>query len=194
MLSVADIPSSIYAELRNRFENAPEVHMLRTEQQLAQRRGDYARALAIGKAIEDDLFPRVLDEYMKMSERDVQTLDSETDDIPKEDRDVLMEKLMVLFMVCDIMESAVLDMNDVLHRSKPDIDITTFDDIRSVGMLAKEKLRYLQEKGDYMEDLVWADRCDDMYEMISSKARSILRKRRESKTWGVNSKRLANKR
>jgi hypothetical protein len=37
-----------------------------------------------------------------------------------------------------------------------------------------------------MKDLVWAEKCDNMYELMQSKAASIIRKRRESKNWGKN--------
>ena len=95
---------------------------------------------------------------------------------------------MVLFMCSDIIESATLDLNDVLHRTHPDTNITTFTDLQQTLDLAKQKLKYLQDTGDYMDDLVWADKCDNMYELMQSKARSIIRKRKDSKDWGKNKK------
>ena len=77
-------------------------------------------------------------------------------------------------------------MNDILKRTHRDASITTFEDLRQISSLAKEKLKYLQNTGDYMKDLVWADNCDNMYDMMKSKASSIIRKRRESKDWGKN--------
>ena len=41
-----------------------------------------------------------------------------------------------------------------------------------------------------MSDLTWGERCDDMYEMIQNKAKSIIRKQRESKDWGKNAKKF----
>jgi hypothetical protein len=93
---------------------------------------------------------------------------------------------MVLFMCCDIIESATMDMNDILRRTEKDASITTFEDLRQTLLLAREKLKYLQDNGDYMKDLVWAEKCDNMYELMQSKAASIIRKRRESKNWGKN--------
>lgn len=97
---------------------------------------------------------------------------------------------MVLFMCCDIIESASNDMNDILKRTHKDVSITTFEDLRQTLSLAQEKLKYLQNTGDYMKDLVWAEKCDNMYELMKSKAASIIRKRRESKNWGKNMKKL----
>jgi hypothetical protein len=93
-------------------------------------------------------------------------------------------------MCCDIIESATIDMNDILRRTEKDASITTFEDLRQILSLAKEKLKYLQETGDYMKDLVWADNCDNMYDMMKSKAASIIRKRHESKSWGKNTEKF----
>lgn len=175
--------------IRLRFEGTPEVHALRTKQGYLERKGDYKGAMMIGEKIED-LFVIALDKYMSIAEKEVCVLDSETSDMPEKDKEEMMVKLMVLFMACDIIDSAIVDLNDVLHRTKPDIDITAFSDIQMTADMARKKLKYLQENGDYMEDLVWADKCDDMYEMIQSKARSIIRKRRDDKDWGKNMERF----
>lgn len=186
-MNVADIPSDMMNEIRLRFEATPEVRTLRTQQQYAQMNGNFRLAMDVAQKI-DGLFVVVLDNYMKQAESEVMTLDTETADIPQKDKEEMIEKLMVLFMCCDIIDSAVLDLNDILHRSKPDIDITTFSDIRQTADMARKKLEYLQKNGDYMDDLVWAEKNDNMYEMLQSKARAIIRKRREDKNWGKNMK------
>lgn len=184
-MNVRDIPQEMMDKIRLRFEGVPDVRLLRTKQQLAQREGRFADALKIAEQIEG-LFSICVQRYMDKADKEVMTLDSEVDEIPRKDKDEMIVKLMVLFMACDIIESAVIDLNDILHRSRPGIDITTFDDLKQVSEMAKDKLRYLQEKGDYMKDLIWAEKCDNMYDMMQSKAKSIIRKRMESTDCGKN--------
>ena len=186
-MNVNDIPASLYKEIQLRFEANNDVRLLRTAQQNAQVTGDYMKAMRIAQNIEN-LWTICLDNYIKSAEREVGVIDTETSDIPAKDKDEMMEKIMVLFMCCDIIESSLVDLNDVLHRTNPNTDITTFTDLKQTLVLAREKLKYLQETGDYMKDLVWAEKCDNMYELMSSKARSIMRKRRESSNWGDNAK------
>ena len=111
---------------------------------------------------------------------------SESEDVPLSDKEEMMEKLTVVFMACDIIESAVVDINDILHRTKPDVNITAFNDIRQLSEMVSEKLRYLEKFGDITKDDIWADKCDNMYEMMTSKAKSIINKRKNSKDWGKN--------
>ena len=189
MMNVTEIPSELVNKIRLRFEANKDVRLLRTAQQEAQRRGDYQKALYVGQQI-DALWTICLDDYIKQAEEEVCEIDTETMAIPREDKDEMMEKIMVLFMCSDIIESATIDLNDILHRTNPDMDITTFRDLQQTLDMARQKLKYLQEKGDYMQDLVWADKCDNMYQVMSSKARSIIRKRKESKDWGKNGKKF----
>ena len=58
--------------------------------------------------------------------------------------------------------------------------------MREVFALAKEKLKFLKENSGYMNDLFWADKCDDMYDMIMNKSASIIRKRTKDSSWGKN--------
>lgn len=188
-MNVNDIPKELYSKIQYSFESNRDVRLLRTAQQNAQRAGDFKRALKIAQDI-DNLWTICLDNYMKKAEEEVGTFDTQSSDLPQEDKDRMMEKLLVLFMCCDIIESSTLDLNDTLHRTKPDMNITTFSDLQQSLDLAKQKLKYLQDTGDYMNDLVWADSCDNMYDMMCSKAKSIIRKRKESSNWGENKRKL----
>lgn len=188
-MNVNEIPSELYQKIQLRFESDRNVRLLRTAQQDAQRMGDFKKALRIAKDVEN-LWTICLENYIQKAEREVGTIDTESADIPREDKDEMMEKIMVLFMCCDIIESSILDLNDVLHRTHSDINITTFNDLHQALDLAKQKLQYLQKTGDYMKDLVWADSCDKMYDMMQSKAKRIIRKRKESNNWGENLKRI----
>ncbi len=192
MINVADIPKELYDNILVRFESDKNVRLLRTAQQEAQRKGDFLKALNIAKNIES-LWTICLDNYMAQAEKEVSNVSISSKDLPQDDKQEMMEKLMVLFICSDIIESAIIDLNDILHRTKPNTDITTFSDLQQALDIARQKLKYLQQTGDYMEDLVWADKCDDMYKMMQSKARSIIRKRKESKDWGKNARKFINR-
>jgi len=182
------LTDEIISKVRMRFEATDEVRQLRTRQQYFQKAGKFAEAMELARTLEE-LFTVALDGYMRKAESEAVVFSTESSDVPGKDKDEMMEKLTVMFMACDVIESAVMDMNSILHRTKPDVTITAFDDIRQLSDMAKTKLRYLRERGDLMEDLVWGEKCDNMYEMMSSKARSIIRKRRDDAGWGRNMER-----
>lgn len=184
-MNVNEIPKELLDKIRMSFDTNKDVVLLRTAQQEAQRVGNFQKAMYVAQQI-DNLWTICLDSYMRKMEAEGSQISLSTAGIPEKDKDELLNHVMVLFMCCDIIESASNDMNDILKRTHKDASITTFEDLRQTLSLAKEKLKYLKDKGDYMKDLVWADNCDNMYDMMKSKAASIIRKRRESKDWGKN--------
>ncbi|UKK52688.1 hypothetical protein [Prevotella sp. E2-28] len=175
--------------LHQRFESRNDIRLLRVAVNEARRTGNLAKALKVSQDIEN-LWLIFLGENMSKAEKEVGMLDKECASIPASDKDEMMEKLLVVFMCCDIIESAVIDANDALHKTHKDTDITSFDDLKQTLGLARQKLQYLQENGDYMKDQVWANKCDDMYQMMCSKSKSIMRKRKESSNWGENTKKI----
>jgi hypothetical protein len=188
-MNLNEIPKELMEKIRLGFDTNKDVMLLRTAQQKAQMEGNFRKALDVAQQI-DGLWTICLDRYLRKMESEGSQFDLKMSNIPDSDKDEMVRLVMVLFMCCDIIESATIDLNDVLRKTHKDASITMFDDLKQTLSLAKEKLKYLQTNGDYMEDLVWADKCDNMYELMKSKAASIIRKRRESKNWGENTKKF----
>jgi len=136
------------------------------------------------------LFNRVVYEYLENARSEVQQVDIATLDMPIKDKEELMKRLLVCFMCADIIESSVIDMDDILHRYDKNTYMEMFNDIRQVMSMAKEKLRYMQQNSGYMKDLVWGEKCDNMYAMMLSKAGSIMRKMKSDPNWGKNTEKF----
>ena len=174
-MTANDMPDDLLGMIRNRFESDPSVVKLRLRQNDLQARGKYMEALAIAKQI-DSIFNDVVFRYMKETEKSISEVDVGKMDIPAEDKEMVQTLGVVMFMACDIIDFAVMDVDDILHKYDKKLCFEMFNDIREISSLAKEKLKFFQENSNYMKGLAWADKCDDMYSMIQSKARSIVKR------------------
>ena len=183
-LEVSDVPSEMMEQMRRQFDMDSRIIEMRTHQQVLVRKGNLQAALQIGQTIEA-LFSKVVYEYLKEANEEAERIDIGTLNISKEDKAEINTLIVTLFMACDIIESATMDFNDVLKRVDDTLVMEQFDDIRNLSKSAKEKLRFLSKNSKLMKDLAWAYKCDDMYDMMKNKAKSILRKR-ASKDWGKN--------
>ena len=192
MNSVSDIPQELMSKIRQSFEAEPKVRELRVQQQMLMRTGKYDAALALAKQV-DVLFNRVVYEYLENAESEVEKIDIATIEMPIKDKEELMKRLLVCFMCADIIESSVIDMDDILHRYDKNTYMEMFNDIRQVMSMAKEKLSYLQQNSGYLKDLVWGEKCDNMYDMMLSKAGSIMRKMKSDPNWGKNTEKFDEK-
>ena len=184
-MNINDIPQELLKQIRKQFDESPKVQMLRVQQGVAIRNGRYEESLRLGRML-DEVYSNVLYEYMKEAESQVEKIEIGKIDIPEASKDKIVSLVIVLFMCTDIIETAVMDIDDILRGCDKDLHFELFNDIRQISVMAKEKLKYLRENSGYMKDLVWADKCDDMYEMCRNKARSIVRKRKNDPLWGKN--------
>ena len=192
MNSVNDIPQELMSKLRQSFEAEPKVRELRVRQQMLLRSGNYREALEVAQGI-DSLFNRVVFEYLEDAKEEVEQVEIAKTDMPLEDKEDLMRHLLVCFMCADIIKSSVLDMDSILHRYDKNMYMEMFNDIRQVMEMSEQKLSYLQKNSGYLKDLVWGEKCDNMYDMMLSKAGSIMRKRKNEEEWGKNAERFNEK-
>lgn len=192
-INIKDIPDSLLSLIKGRFDNDTRVQNLRIRQNLCLRNGQLQAAMQIAEEIEV-LYAEVVRIYLEEADKKQVSFDTDTMNLPQADKDRMLELLMVLFMCCDIIECSVVDVNDVLHRTKKDLKITTFDDINNSMKMAEEKLKYLSKNSEYMNDNAWSDHCNNMYKLMSNKAKSIIRKYKENNgTWGNNHKKYFDK-
>ena len=192
-INIKDIPDSLLSLIKVRFDNDARVQNLRIRQNLCLRNGKLQAAMQIAEEIES-LYAEVVRIYLEEADKKQVSFDTDTMNLPQEDKDRMLELLMVLFMCCDIIECSVIDVNDVLHRTKKDLKITTFDDINNSMKMAEEKLKYLSKNSEYMNDNAWSDHCNNMYKLMQNKAKSIIRKYKENNgTWGNNHKKYFDK-
>jgi hypothetical protein len=189
MNSVNDIPQELMSKLRQSFDADVKVRELRVRQQMMLRSGNYREALEVAQGIES-LFNRVVFEYLEDAKEEVEQVEIAKTDMPLEDKEDLMRHLLVCFMCADIIKSSVLDMDSILHKYDKNMYMEMFNDIRQVMEMSEQKLSYLQKNSGYLKDLVWGEKCDNMYDMMLSKAGSIMRKRKNEDEWGKNAEKF----
>lgn len=189
---VSDIPQELMSKIRESFESEPKIRELRVQQQMLMRTGKYDAALALAKQV-DVLFNRVVFEYLENASNEVEQVDIATMEMPIGDKEDLMRHLLACFMCADIIKSSIQDMDTILHKYDKNMFMEMFNDIRQVMDMSEQKLRYLQQNSGYLKDLVWGERCDDMYDMILSKAGAIMRKMKSDPNWGKNTEKFDEK-
>lgn len=183
-LRIKDVPSEMLQQIRNQFESDVQIRQLRIKQNLLQRTGNFAKAMELGKTIEN-LYEKVIDNYIEETIKESDSFSLEEAGIPVNDIKKVNEYALTMFMACDIIQSCIIDINDLLHKTDKDLYYEQFDDIKQISEIVKSKLDFLQKNSTYMNNVFWGDKCDDMYSMMLNKAKAIIRKRNNDKSWNV---------
>lgn len=181
-MEAKDIPAEMMAQIRNKFEADPKVQGFRTQQYLLQQKKEFDAALMIGKMIEV-LFGTVVQAYLDEVNAECEEIDFKDLDIPVKDKEEISILNVTLFMAIDIAESCLLDINNVLHRTDKTLNYEIHDDLKDLGVVIQDKMKYWGDNSEYLNDNAWGNKCDDMYEMMKNKAKAIIRKRK-SDQWG----------
>ena len=189
IMNVNDLPQELLSKIREQFYATPKVRQMEVTRQMYMRNGNFKSALAIAQDIES-LYNRCIYEYIEENKEQVEQVDIATFEMPIEDKENLMKHVLACFMCADIIKSSIQDMDSLLHKYDKTMHMEMFNDIKQVMEMSEQKLQYLQKNSDYLKDLVWGEKCDDMYEMVLSKAGAIMRKRKKGDDWGKNTEKF----
>lgn len=173
-INIKDVPQELIDKMRKIIDANPRVRQLRIQQNLLQRNGNYIEALKLSKEIEK-LHATIIEAYLQRVEKEYSNIDVSLADLPAKDLDELMEIVTTLFLAADIIDTATLDFNDVLHRTDKELDMTNFNDIREFAEAAKAKLKFFSEHTNIMKDVAFGDKSDNMYTLLRNKARSLMK-------------------
>lgn len=176
-LTAKDIPDGMMANIRYAFDRDPQVMELRTHQNLLMRKGSYRDALKVGEQI-DYLYTKVVNAYIEEAKKECEQITLDKAGIPEGDAEQLNECVVTIFMCCDIIETAIMDANDILHRTDKGLQFEMFNELTRLSRFVRDKMQYMRDNSAYAADVAWADKCDNMYQLLRNKARSVIRKRK----------------
>ena len=182
-LRANDIPDTMMTDIREAFDRDPQVLELRTHQNLLMRKGSYREAMKVGEQI-DFLFTKVVQAYIAETNAECEQITLDKAGIPEDDAEQLNECVVTIFMACDVIETAIMDANDILHKTDKGLKFEMFNELTRLSKFVRDKMQYMRDNSAYAADVAWADKCDNMYQLLRNKARSVIRKRKTDPNWG----------
>ncbi len=173
--------------IRDRFDNDPIVIKMRIEQDMALRaRHNPTEAMKIGAKI-NALFNSVVVDYCARCEKEAEALEKGVKladmGMTEEQAQGVVTVCVSLFMLCDIAESAIMEVTSSIKKVNENFDFEMFSDVKDTMGALKNKLRILTKSTNLRDDARWGTECDRMYMMMKNKASKIMRMS-ESEGWG----------
>lgn len=155
------------------FFRNPSVIKILHEIDVYERNHQYVNALNAHKRL-DELREKSFEIFIR--DYEIKTRNVDLKDIPLPDciRQRINMLYICVYMACDIVESAVLDLNDTLHKADATLTVERFDELVKLSKDVKKKLNFLQRTDNYMNMEAWGDRCDKVYEFMQQKAQVII--------------------
>lgn len=174
-IDINELPADLVEHCRESFESLISVKKGRARAQELYRKGKFIESLKLNKDI-DKLFEDDLKKRLSDIDNFRQKVTLKDSNIPKDDVMDIIVKMLTGYMAIDILDSCIVDINDILHRTDKDLKFELFDDLKSLVSPVRAKLSYLAKNTTYLDNAVWGDITDNMYAMMQNKAKAISRK------------------
>ena len=177
-LKIQEMPEYTIKALKEAFERRIEVRMLRNKSFALKQKGLYQQALTIEREIEN-LYQQCLATYMQDLEDELSDYNDKKEQIPFNDIKEIIHLIVTANMAIDILDSCIIDANDILKKTDKSLSLGMFNDISQLAAMAKHQMSLLSNTTKLLDHPVWGDVVDNMYMMMQNKAKAILRKTAE---------------
>lgn len=140
------------------------------------RKGEIMKAMQMTERIKK-LEKRSYEIYLKQFKEHKVQVATLLETMPEHDKEMLSVLGDSLVMLADVLETLVIEVNQVIERNHPTFRIEHFDKLTELGKEAKKQIRMLdmRETEQYYINL-YGDTVDNLTEMIINKARSFVTK------------------
>lgn len=178
-ITLKDLPQDVVNEFKKELLKNEKYRELSNLRQAYIRTGNYMKAMQLFETMNkiEDIFA---EQYASMYTREVRKIDELIASMSEEDQTVMHTYGNMLTMLADMLDTAVMDANQLLDKYHPDYHIEMFDKLKALGAEAKSFLRMLDNSNpDQFYLNLFGDTVDKLYEMSFNKARSFVTKLRK---------------
>lgn len=156
------------------------------------RRGEMAQAMRVTKMM-DEVERKAMHYYIAEAQRYKAKVNDLVKTMPEADQDLMCIYGDALVFLADVLESLVIEVNQILGRTHPDFRIEMFDRLVELGKEAKKHVRMIDyhEEDIYYTNL-YGDTADKLNAMIVNQSKSFVNKiRRHEESVNKKAKRNA---
>ena len=169
------------AKLRRAFEANAKIIALKQKADALSNQGLFAQAMNVNKQIKD-LWEVTLKEYISSYTKTQESLTLASCGLDRIQQDKVNNILLALFMCCDIIDTGIKDINDILHKKDGSLHFEEFSGIKDLADEVKRKIEFLYQETTYFKDTRMANANDNMYQMLLNKAKKLIREEEERST------------
>ena len=164
------LPRFVRDEFNREFENHLECQKIQEAIEVANRANQYVTVLQLRQKL-DKIKEGTIRDLLESENSEVKILKSTDLGLTQKEIDEVNELQIALYMLCDVMDSIILDMNSLLKKKDKDVSFEMFDDIKELGKRVKERINYVEREMDLIEDGELYDNSDNLYQMLLTKSR-----------------------
>lgn len=180
-LTVDDLPPDVVEQMREAIRKEPQMQSLQQKKLQALKAYNYVEVSRLAKLLKD-VENRVINDYLANYKGQSERMDSLLTDMSEEDRESMNVYTNAIIFLCDMIETLASDSDQILKKYHPDYNLEMFDKITQLGQEAKNHVKFMSDNTDMVYQVTFADKADDISELLMNKVKAFIRRLRNKKT------------
>lgn len=164
------LPEFVRNDFNKEFMNHPTYRKIQQAISAANKMRQYVSVLQLNQKL-DKIREEAIRNLLESENGEVEMLKSTDLGLNQEEIDKVNELQIALYMLCDVMDSIILDMNSLFKKKDKDVSFEMFDDIKELGKRVKERINYVERELDLIEEGELYDNSDNLYQMLLNKSK-----------------------
>lgn len=174
-LTVEQLPKSIQDKLSETIELNPAIKSLRLKLEKCRQKMDYV-GMARCQHQMQQLRHYVEEEYMKQNLAFRKMLSDFKNNMSDDDQEILAVNSNMVILLADMLETSVMEINEVFTRNNPAWRVEMFDRLQALGRECADQIRWMSKETDEYYQNTFADVADNITLMVRNKVKSLLRR------------------
>lgn len=174
-VTIEQLPKSIQDKLSEVIELNPAIKSLRLKLEKCRQKRDYIGMARCQHQLQQ--FKHCIeDEYMRQNLAYRKKIIDFKSTMSDDDQEVLAINSNMIILLADMLESSVMEIQEVFGRSNPAWKMEMFDKLQALGRECADQIKWMSQETDMYYQTTFADVADSITVMVRNKVKSLLRK------------------
>lgn len=174
-----DIPKDIEDLVLKEIYATTKYRNLAATYQHHKSKGNMMQA-RMAKKMMEDVENKVFEEFFKETYKSQVQMSEIVKDMTSEDQLTINSYANRIVLLADILDSIIVEMNELVKKYRPDMHVTSFDELNALSKKAKKTVYGFDRdaRDEYATDL-FSLTADNLFKMVINKSKSFVRKLNE---------------
>lgn len=174
-LTIEQLPKSIQDKLSDVIELNSAIKALRLNLEKCRQRRDYVGMARCQHQLQE-MKHSIEEEYLRQNAVYRKRVVDFKKNMSDEDQEILSINSNMVILLADMLETSVMNINEVFHRNNPEWRVEMFDNLKKLSRECADQIKWMSKETDEYYQNTFADVADNITEMVKNKVKSLLRK------------------
>ena len=174
-LTIEQLPKSIQDKLSDVIELNSAIKALRLNLEKCRQRKDYVGMARCQHQLQE-MKHSIEEEYLRQNAVYRKRVVDFKKNMSDEDQEILSINSNMVILLADMLETSVMEINEVFTRNNPAWRVEMFDRLQALGRECADQIRWMSKETDEYYQNTFADVADNITLMVRNKVKSLLRR------------------